>query len=191
MICDGPSGNFLEVTPEKNIIWQYTNPYPSYGLNDVFKVIYYPPEDHIPEEPDLDCEGNIRWINVEPGETVYSSFKVSNVGGINSKLNWEIVTFPDWGTWTFNPISGENQTPNDGQINVLVSVIAPDEEKNKVEGYIRVENSENLEDYNEIPVYLETPRKRSISSSFIVILINHPNLYQIYQYFLYRLSEYS
>ncbi len=43
LICDGPSGQFFEVTPEKEIIWEYTNPYTSSNgiMNSVFRVDRY------------------------------------------------------------------------------------------------------------------------------------------------------
>ena len=57
LICDGPHGHFFEVTPEMDIVWEYTNPYPSWLYNDVFKIQYIPPEQSIPKIPDLDCGG--------------------------------------------------------------------------------------------------------------------------------------
>ena len=38
IICDGYKGEFFEVTIEKEIIWNYTNPYPNGMFNDVFKI---------------------------------------------------------------------------------------------------------------------------------------------------------
>jgi len=43
LICHGPNGYFFEVTNEKDIIWDYTNPYPTYLLNAVFKIQRYSP----------------------------------------------------------------------------------------------------------------------------------------------------
>jgi hypothetical protein len=42
LICNGPFGRFSEVTPEKEIIWKYTNPYPNIYQNNVFKIRHYP-----------------------------------------------------------------------------------------------------------------------------------------------------
>jgi hypothetical protein len=41
VICDGKKGVFFEVTPDKEIVWEYTNPYPSFNLNSVFKIERY------------------------------------------------------------------------------------------------------------------------------------------------------
>jgi hypothetical protein len=42
LICDGPKGRFFEVTPSKNIIWEYSNPYPDPTFfNRVFKIYRY------------------------------------------------------------------------------------------------------------------------------------------------------
>ncbi|MCJ7570982.1 MAG: arylsulfotransferase family protein, partial [Candidatus Thermoplasmatota archaeon] len=42
LICEGNSGNFFEVTPEKDIVWVYQSPYgPPY---DVFNIYRYSPD---------------------------------------------------------------------------------------------------------------------------------------------------
>lgn len=183
LICNGPAGKFLEVTPEKVIVWQYENPYPNPVQNNVFKIQYYPPEEPQPDEPDLDCEGSFNWMDVEAGVTLNGNFQVINIGDTGSLLNWKIESFPNWGNWSFNPESGENLTPEDGPVAVQVTVVAPDEINKEFEGYIRVENQENLEDFDVIPVYLKTPRKRTISAPFLDFLNNHPNLFPILRIF--------
>ncbi len=40
LICNGIPGKFLEVTPEKTTVWQWTNPYPNPSQNSVFKIDY-------------------------------------------------------------------------------------------------------------------------------------------------------
>jgi len=44
LICSGVYGDFLEVTPDKKIVWRYYNkrPIPIPPLNSVFKTEYYP-----------------------------------------------------------------------------------------------------------------------------------------------------
>ena len=49
LICGGIPGKFFEVTPDKTMVWQYTNPYPNPTQNDVFKIDYIPPEE--PPQP--------------------------------------------------------------------------------------------------------------------------------------------
>ena len=160
LICEGARGKFFEVTPEKEIVWEYVNNYPSHQFNDVFKIQYIEPEEEEPETPDLESEGSLYWEKIEAGSTVHGIFKIKNAGGKNSLLNWKIVSFPDWGNWSFTPDSGVNLTPNYGLVNVRVNITAPLEEKTNFEGYIRVENEENSEDFELIPVVLKTPTNR-------------------------------
>ena len=59
LICNGPNGYFFEVTPEKDTVWDYTNPYPNLILNAVFKIQRYSEDypgldnlDFNPEKPE-------------------------------------------------------------------------------------------------------------------------------------------
>jgi len=177
LICDGPAGRFFEVTPEKVTVWEYVNPYPSPSLNRVFKIQYVPPQEPLPKVPDLDCTGSLSWTNVQPGQTVNGSFQVQNIGDPGSLLNWTTnVSSLDWGTWTFNPESGENLTPEDGQVTVQVSVVAPNEKNSEFQGYIRVENRDNSTDFDVISVYLKTP-----ISTHAVQTMAHPFLFTLRQ----------
>jgi len=169
LICDGPAGRFFEVTSEKEEIWEYVNPYPTQAFNHVFKIQYIPPEQS-PEEPDLYCEGSLNWKNVKTGITINGNFQVKNIGNTSSLLSWNIESFPNWGNWSFNPNHGENLTPEDGPVNVKVSVVAPDEKMKKFEGYIRVENKENPDDFDVIPVTLKTPKNVFHSVIYQLIL---------------------
>jgi hypothetical protein len=128
--------------------------------HEVFKVVYIPREEQPPEPgtPDLDCSGSLSWKNIKPSVTVNGTFQIQNVGANDSLLNWTInVSSLDWGTWSFTPASGEHLTPEDGQITVQVSVITPSEENSNFEGYIRVENQNDSNDFDVIPVTLTTP----------------------------------
>ena len=159
LICNGEAGQIIEVTPDGTTIWQYVNTFPTPITNNVFKVVYIPPEEPPePEVPNLDCSGSLSWTRIKPGATVNGSFQVQNIGDTGSLLNWTINTSSiSWGTWTFTPLSGENLTPEDGLITVNVSVTAPDEKNKQFEGYIRVENQQNPNDFELIPVSLKTP----------------------------------
>ena len=45
LICTGSNGHFFEVTPQKEIVWEYTNPFPEGGgPYRVFKVRRYAPD---------------------------------------------------------------------------------------------------------------------------------------------------
>ena len=189
LICNGPSGEIFEVTPEKVIVWEYENPYPNPYQNNIFKCQYYPPEEPPPEKPNLDCEGTLFWTDVKPGDTVNGSFIVQNIGGEGSLLNWKINNSSiDWGNWTFNPESGMNLTPEDGKVTVLTSVVVPYKEKTKFEGYIRIENKNDTTDFDVIPIYLETPRNRVFNSPFLEFFKKYLNLFPLLQFFLEKLK---
>ena len=168
LICNGQEGVFFEINPEGAIQWAYKNPYPyPHCSNYVFKIVYIPPVEPPPPPPqkytpNLQCEGNMNWTNIQPGETVYGSFQVENIGDPNSTLNWSINSYPDWGTWSFTPISGENLTPEEGAITVQVSVKAPDQKNTEFKGAIRVVNTGNESDYCILPVYLKTPLNQNL-----------------------------
>jgi hypothetical protein len=154
LICSGENGIFFEVTPEKENIWQYTNPYPNYLTNQVFKIRYIPP---VPPGPDLECAGSLQWKRVSPGSLQTGSFTVANIGDATSKLNWGIISYPDWGTWSFTPADGQNLTPEDGAVTVQVEVIAPSQQNTHFTGEIKIVNLENGNDYDIIPISLITP----------------------------------
>jgi hypothetical protein len=155
LICNGETGKIFEVTPGGSTIWQYNT------QTELFKAVYIPPEEQEPPEnntPDLDCSGGLSWTKIEPGATVNGTFQIQNIGNTDSLLNWTIKTSSiAWGIWSYTPESGENLTPDEGQVTVHVSVIAPEEEDTEFEGYIQVENKQNPNDFDVIPVSLTTP----------------------------------
>jgi len=180
LICDGVEGRFFEVTPDGTNVWEYTNQYPTPNLNDVFKIVYIPPADPpAPGIPDLFCSGSLSWEDVKPGATVMGSFEVQNIGNSTSFLKWRInASSLSWGTWSFTPESGEYLRPQDGPVTVIVSVTAPDEPETDFEGYIRVENQQDANDFDLIPVSLSTPTvtetiHRPLLQGFLDLLQHH------------------
>ena len=136
------------------------------------------------EMPDLNCDGTLSWEDLSPGSTVNGSFFVVNTGAPLSLLDWEVESKPEWGTWTFNPYSGENLTPEDGLFNVEVEVVAPNVENKNFTGTIRIINKNNPNDFCEIDVLLETPKSKTFN--FNIDLFNHlferfPNVFIIMQ----------
>jgi hypothetical protein len=107
---------------------------------------------------DLTCGGRINWIEVNPGETKNNSFVIENIGEEGSSLDWEITDWPEWGNWTFLPISGEGLAPEDGGFTVNVSVVAPEIEGKEFFGNITITNKDNSSDLCKIQIYLKTPR---------------------------------
>lgn len=68
LICDGQDGLFFEVTPEKNIVWEYTNQFPEEAQNNVFKVRRYGPD--FPGLLDLISPHDVAITNVTPDNTM-------------------------------------------------------------------------------------------------------------------------
>ncbi len=106
--------------------------------------------------PDLDCDGTLSWEDITPGATIQGSFTVSNVGTPGSLLNWEVLSAPDWGVWTFTPSAG-TALPTGETVTVQVKVVVPDEQNTQYQGNVLVINSDKTADQCEIPVMLATP----------------------------------
>lgn len=135
----------------------------------------------------LDGNGALYWTNIKPASTVTGSFSIENIGLPSSEIDWEIVVWPDWGTWTFNPSSGEDLTPEDGPITIDVEVEVPNLKKH-FNGHVKIVNKDNLDDYCMIHVSLTTPyNKNIICSPFLQILCKliecFPYLEQILTFF--------
>jgi hypothetical protein len=117
----------------------------------------------------LNCNGEFRWINVKPEETVKDSFTVQNIGDSGSDLDWNIIEWPQgWGDWTFNPSYGYNLTPEDGQFIVEVEVVVPSEQNQQFNGNIKIVNNENSYDFCIISIFLSTSKNKETSSSLFL-----------------------
>ena len=103
--------------------------------------------------PDLNCKGDISIYSPIPGQTYTGAFAVENIGEPDSTLDWAVVEWPNCGSWTFIPDEWYNQTPEDGQITVEVTIIWPED----FNGVIKVENCENPEDYCIIDITISPP----------------------------------
>jgi len=119
-------------------------------------------------EPYLQCEGNFNWTGIKPGELLQDSFNIRNVGCPTSELNWTIVEFPIWGTWTFMPSNGTNLKPEDGNFPVDFTVEIPDEPNQNYYGEIKIVNIENVSNFGIIPIYLSI--SKSIQSNFSIFI---------------------
>jgi len=191
IICDAPGGRFFEVTPEKEKVWEYINPYPLDYINHVFKIQYLAPKNPQVEEPNLDCLGSLRWTNVKTKDTLEGYFTVKNIGTAGSSLNWKVDSFPDWGSWEFDPASGENLTPEDGEVKVKIIIKTPDETKKEFEGYIRIENKDNPYDYDVIPIYLKTSRTRDRYVTILNMLKEYFYRFPIFKLLFNRVIYFS
>ena len=111
-------------------------------------------------EPDLDCSGDLSFEEVTPGETVSGTITVENIGEPDSKLDWEIQSFPDWGNWSFDPESGIDLLAGDS-VDITVDIVAPDEEETEFDGEVVLVNSGDDTDTCTIQVSLVTPVSQS------------------------------
>ena len=118
--------------------------------------------------PDLDCDGVLNYEGLQPGETVTGEVTVENIGDDESELAWEIESYPDWGTWTFDPESGDGLTPEDGAITIEVEIVAPEEyEEGEVfEGEVVLVNSDDPGDTCTIDVTMTN----AVSHPFLQML---------------------
>ena len=142
-----------------------------------------------PPVPMICCSGNFSWNNIVAGSTVNGVFYVENCGIDGSELDWQVESYPDWGTnWSFDPASGTGLTVVAGWQTVTVNFTAPTEKKKEFMGIIKLINLNIPYNFCEIPVYLQTPRnKQYINSHLLNILENHPNMLIILQKMLQRI----
>ncbi len=116
------------------------------------------------QNADLECEDHIIWTNVKPGATVDTTFKVKNIGPIESMLNWKIKNDPEFGSWTFTPSSGSN-LGGGSSTTVIAKCIAPSQKNKKFTGDIVIENTDDPSDTCKVKVELTTPRFRIIQNA--------------------------
>ena len=189
LICSGWNGVFIEVTPDKEIVWTFINPYP-YQYDEVYRTQYIPPYEPPPPQtpciPDLECNGSLAWSNIKPGATVHGSFQVMNSGDNDSLLNWTVNNTISWGTWTFTLSSGENLTPAQGPVTVHVYVVVPTEKNAEFQGNITIRNKDNSSDYCTIPVTLTTPLNQNMEyPGFLArLLMRFPHAFPIFRYLM-------
>ena len=134
----------------------------------------------VPTEPAISCEGDLDWIDVEPGATVTGSFTVKNIGAPGSELNWEIDTYPDWGEWTFTPDSGTGLTPEDDPVTIEVEVVAPEDPESTFTGSVKIVNIDDTTNYCTIDASLVTPVAVSHNMPLLQWFMNrHPIIAEI------------
>jgi uncharacterized repeat protein (TIGR01451 family) len=108
-------------------------------------------------EPNLYCSGSITLTDIEPGSTQIATITVENTGDPGSKLDWSILSEPDWGDWTFSPSEGSDLTPEDGEQIIEITIIVPDEKNSEFTGSITIVNDDDSSDTCEISVSVATP----------------------------------
>ncbi len=160
VICDGLALEPSEYTSSRDEGWITVNTAPQDSLDvtyrysasqdmavtnwdpDIGNYLYYnkminytlPQFDHTTYiGPDLQCEESLSWDDITPGATVQGSFTVSNGGDAGSHLDWEVLSYPSWGTWTFTPSFGTDLPAGDS-VTVQVKVVIPNEENTQYQG---------------------------------------------------------
>ncbi|GAH52174.1 unnamed protein product, partial [marine sediment metagenome] len=76
----------------------------------------YGVEEQNESESDLECQGSLSWNEVKPESVQTGTFYIRNEGESDSELDWEIKSYPNWGSWRFTPPNGENLRPSDGNL---------------------------------------------------------------------------
>ena len=133
-------------------------------------------------KPDIECDDHLSWTDVKAGDTVTGSFAVENVGDSGSLLSWEINNSLDWGEWTFTPSSGDGLSPEDGLIEIQVSVVAPDKKNRDYSGNIVIVNRDDSDDFCIVKISLTTSKNRDLINSHVLqFLEKFPLLEQLLQ----------
>ncbi len=153
LICSGWNGIFIEVTPDKQIVWTFD------AGDQVYRTEYIFSNQPPPQpKPKVYVTGRLSWSDVKPGATVTGTFQLQNYGGASSSLNWTIDTSSlTWGTWTVSPTSGKNLTPDDGSVTINVTCIAPTDKNKQFRGSMKVIDTDNASDNASVPIILTTP----------------------------------
>ena len=132
-----------------------------------------------PAVPAICCEGDLNWVDVPAGGTVTGQFDVCNCGEEGSLLDYEVVSWPEWGNWTIDPITGTGIMAGDC-VTITVTVVAPPEKKKTFTGSVKIINLADPDDFCEIDVSLTTPRARYINNPFFLrILERFENIFAI------------
>ncbi len=132
----------------------------------------------------LECDGTLTWNNITAGSTVLGCFEVKNIGGPGSELDWEIESYPSWGSWNFSDTQGENLKPEDGAYIVEVSVVVPNKKNKDLAGGINIVNKEADGDHDYIPVVLFISKNKTLSE---ILFFRFLEKYQILYHLLQRL----
>ena len=135
----------------------------------------------------VSCDGLLSWTDVKPGSTNTGTIYVKNIGNPGSLLDWEIDSYPEWGTWTFDPESGDDLTPEDGYVTITVTVTAPDEKNSDFNGEVTIVNVNDPSDSCTIDVSLATPKNKPFIHNFPLLTWlceRFPNMFPMLRHIL-------
>ncbi|MFH1013394.1 MAG: VCBS repeat-containing protein [Thermoplasmatota archaeon] len=139
------------------------------GGSEAYDGIMWYENNLYPVESDLECTGSLVYTNIKPNSTITGQITMSNSGVPGSSLDWYITEYPEWGTWTFDPNHGVDLTPEDGEIDVQITIIAPEEKNQEHTGRVRIVNVYNTDDFCDIDISLSTPKNHETSYEIILI----------------------
>lgn len=108
----------------------------------------------------IKCTDTLSFTDVKPSPYITVNFTVANIGDIDSSLNWEIVSFPEWGKWEASSIKGHNLSSNDDPVIIDVTIKSPAVKNESFIGQIKVVNSDNIDDYELIDISLATVKNK-------------------------------
>jgi hypothetical protein len=122
--------------------------------------------------PDIYCEANLHWQDIEVGSELFGDIFIMNEGDAGSLLDWMITSYPDWGIWNFSALLGYDITPIDPAEKITVSIIVPDEKNSDFIGNITIVNKHNISDFCNIDISISTPRINYFNMLFFDIFNN-------------------
>jgi len=127
---------------------------------------------------DLNCWGEIDLSDVEPGGTITGTVTIENVGDSGSLLNWEIIHWPTFGIWTFDPFSGFNLLSGE-TTTVDVNIVVPDPPEEEQWDQVIFVNTDDLYDLCIIDVYYPGESVPVINQIFMLLENHFPIIYRI------------
>jgi len=139
-----------------------------YSLNDTANLCI---KGLVSAVPDLESSGSLTWSKLKPGSTARGTFTIENRGDDLSHLSWKIVEYPEWGEWSFSPLSGDNLSPKAGSLTVNVTLQVPPDQYSDFSGGIKIVNPENSQDYSTIQVSLSTTKDKKIDRDLFIHLL--------------------
>jgi hypothetical protein len=155
-----------------------------FGYGNALDISFQLTGDGEPVVPDLECDGDLRWEDISPETIVNSTIIVSNNGDFGSMLEWNVSSFPDWGSnWTLQWVDQDYMPENHGFVGttsaeeVYLEFKAPDK-RGKYTDDIILQNVDNTDDTCSISIYCSVPRTRASYNTLLLSLFEgFPNAF--------------
>jgi len=119
-----------------------------------------------PTTPLLSATISGEFIEIKPGSTITATLLIENTGQPLSCLDWQIESLPEWGTWSFSADSGCDVKPEGGPEVIDVTIKVPKQKNQEFTGTIRIINTENPNDFVDVPILMKTSQQRSSLFAF-------------------------